>query len=183
LRIIGGTHKGRRIEVFRGFEARPTTDFAKEALFNILDNRISYEEVVVLDLFSGTGSLSYEFASRGCSLIDSVDIQAKYIHFIRRCATEMGFHSIHPVRMDVSRFLQICRRRYDVVFADPPFDLKWLDQIPGLLRDASVLKDGGLFILEHSKLHHFRNDPWFSEERLYGQVHFTFFNSAEKIQE
>jgi 16S rRNA (guanine966-N2)-methyltransferase len=175
LRIVGGAYGGRKIEVSRGFDSRPTTDFAREALFNILANHFDFEEIRVLDLFSGTGSISFEFASRGCREIDLVDINSRSVRFIAKVAADLHMQWIHPVRMDVFRFLSICKKQFHLVFADPPYDLINLEDIPDKVFQHQLLIDGGWFILEHSKTHDFHHHPRFHEERHYGSVHFSFF--------
>ncbi|MFO7371051.1 MAG: RsmD family RNA methyltransferase [Bacteroidales bacterium] len=175
MRIVGGTYGGRRIAVSKGFDSRPTTDFAKEALFNILDNHFNMEDLRVLDLFSGTGSISFEFASRGCTEIDLVDINSRSVQFIAKVAAELGMKGIHPVRMDVFPFINICRKQYHVIFADPPYELKSIQDIPGIVFSHQLLEPGGWFILEHGKSNSFKNDPHFFQERNYGSVHFSFF--------
>ena len=175
MRIVGGTYGGRIIAVSKGFDSRPTTDFAKEALFNILENHFNIEDMRVLDLFSGTGSISYEFASRGCSEIDLVDMNSRSIQFIAKVASDMGMKGIHTVRMDVFRFISICKKQYHVIFADPPYDLKNIQDIPAMIFSYPILEPGGWFILEHGKSNNFKSDPHFFQERNYGSVHFSFF--------
>jgi 16S rRNA (guanine966-N2)-methyltransferase len=175
LRIVGGIYRGRKIEVSRGFNGRPTTDFAREALFNILTNHFDFEQIRVLDLFSGTGSISFEFASRGCREIDLVDNNSQSVQFITKVAAALQITGVHPVRMDVFRFLPICKKQYHLVFADPPYDLRCLDEIPEKVLHHKLLLDGGWLILEHSKSHNFHNHSRFHEERNYGSVHFSFF--------
>lgn len=175
MRIIGGKYGGRKIEVSRGFNSRPTTDFAKEALFNILSNQFDFEEVTVLDLFGGTGSISFEFSSRGCPSIDLVENNSKSVYFIGKVAADLGLKGIHAVRMDVFRFIPVCKRKYNIIFADPPYELPNAQEIPQLVFNHNLLLPGGSFILEHGKSLSFREDPRFSEERNYGSVHFTFF--------
>jgi len=175
VRIIGGAYRGRKIEVSRAFDSRPTTDFAREALFNILANRFDFENIRVLDLFSGTGSISFEFASRGCSEIDLVDINSQSAKFISKVAADMGMTSIHPVIMDVFRFLPTCKKQYHLIFADPPYELKSILDIPDLVLGYNLLLPTGWFILEHSKSQHFKSHPNFFDERHYGSVHFSFF--------
>ena len=138
MRIVGGTYGGRKIAVSKGFDSRPTTDFAREALFNILANHFNMEDMRVLDLFSGTGSISFEFASRGCTEIDLVDINSRSVQFIAKVAAELGMKGIHPVRMDVFRFIHICKKQYHVIFADPPYELKNLQDISGIVLSASI---------------------------------------------
>lgn len=175
MRIVGGTYGGRIIAVSKGFDSRPTTDFAKEALFNILENHFNVEDLRVLDLFSGTGSISFEFASRGCTEIDLVDMNSRSVQFIAKVASEMGMKGIHTVRMDVFRFISICKKQYHVIFADPPYDLKNIQDIPGMIFSQHILEPGGWFILEHGKSNNFKNDPHFFQERNYGSVHFSLF--------
>ncbi|HLO59704.1 MAG TPA: RsmD family RNA methyltransferase [Bacteroidales bacterium] len=175
MRIIGGKYSGRRIEVSKGFDSRPTTDFAREALFNILTNHFDFEDAAVLDLFSGTGSLSFEFASRGCENIDLVEINGRATQFISKTAGEIGMKGIHAVRMDVFRFIPVCHKKYDIIVADPPYELKNIETIPDLIMQFSLLKENGWFVLEHGKSNKFTNHPRFSEERNYGSVHFSFF--------
>jgi 16S rRNA (guanine966-N2)-methyltransferase len=175
LRIVGGTHRGRKISVSRGFESRPTTDFAREALFNILANHFDFEDIRVLDLFSGTGSISFEFASRGCSEIDLVDSNHRSVQFIGKIAEELGMKGIHAVRMDVFRFVPVCKKQYHVVFADPPYDLKNLQDIPELVLGHRLLLPGGWLVVEHGKEYNFLKTPQFFDERNYGSVHFSFF--------
>lgn len=177
MRIVGGLYKGRKIEVSKGFDSRPTTDFAREALFNILSNFLDFSESKILDLFAGTGSISFEFASRGVMDIDLVDINSRSIRFISEAASNIGIKGIHTVRMDVFRFVTICHKKYDVIFADPPYDLPNLASIPDLIFRYALLNANGLFILEHGKTHRFTEHPAFYEERNYGSVHFSFFKN------
>ena len=175
MRIVGGTYRGRKIEVSKGFDSRPTTDFAKEALFNIMTNHFDFEEIRVLDLFSGTGSISFEFASRGCCEIDLVDINSLSVQFIGKVAGELGIKGIHPVRMDVFRFIPVCKKQYHVIFADPPYELRNIPDIPELVLGHNLLLAGGWLVLEHGKTHNFKNHPQIFDERHYGSVHFSFF--------
>lgn len=175
MRIIGGKYSGRRIVPPPGFSARPTTDFAREALFNILNNRIDFESVKVLDLFSGTGSISYEFASRGAPEIHLIEKDVKHIAGIKRIIKDMGFMNIRPVHIDVRAYLKTCSVKYDVVFADPPYDLPWLKELPDLVTGSGVLASEGFFILEHPRGMTFSGHPLFFEHRHYGGVNFSFF--------
>lgn len=175
MRIIGGKYKGRRIVPFTGLKVRPTTDYAREGLFNILNNRIDLDSASVLDLFAGTGSISFEFASRGAPVVHSVEKELKQILSIRRIINDMGFTNIRAVHIDVMAYLRICRSRYDIVFADPPYDLMWLSDLPELVCDAGIMNDNGIFILEHSKSIKFHYHSLFFEHRNYGAVNFSFF--------
>jgi len=175
LRIIGGKYKGRIIDPIAGLKARPTTDFAKESLFNILTNRIVYENSSVLDLFSGTGSISFEFASRGSEIIHSVERDARHISGIRKEIGKLGINTIKTIHIDVKAYIKTCKIKYDIVFADPPFDLDWLEELPDLIIKSGILKELGFFILEHPKNLSFNEHKYFYEHRNYGSVNFSFF--------
>lgn len=175
MRITGGKYRGRIINPLPGLKARPTTDFARVGLFNILNNRIDYESITVLDLFSGTGSISFEFASRGARAVHLIEQDSKHIAGIRRIINEMGFENIKPVHIDVKSYLKTCSAEYDIVFADPPYDLPWLRDIPDLVLGSGVIAEDGFFILEHPKNEHFNSYESFFEHRNYGGVNFSFF--------
>ncbi|MFO7620007.1 MAG: RsmD family RNA methyltransferase [Bacteroidales bacterium] len=175
MRIIGGRYKGRRIVPPAGLKARPTTDFAREGLFNILNNRFDFESVTVLDLFSGTGSISFEFASRGAVAVHLIEKDKKNIEGIKRIIRETGFINIKPVHIDVKSFLKVCTFRYDIVFADPPYDLSWFVEVPGLVFQSGVMKDDSILILEHPRRMSFSEHKSFFEHRSYGGVNFSFF--------
>jgi 16S rRNA (guanine966-N2)-methyltransferase len=181
LRIISGKYKGRLISPPKNLRARPTTDFAREALFNILNNRYDFESLNVLDLFSGTGSISYEFASRGVSSIHLVDKDNFHIIFIKKMIKELHLDNIKPVHIDVKSFLKTCDQEYDIVFADPPYDLAWLDTLPDLVVNSGIIKEQGIFILEHPKHMNFSGHSSFFEHRNYGGVNFSFFRSDPVI--
>ena len=180
MRIIGGKYKGRRIDPPSNFKARPTTDFAREGLFNILNNRIDFETVHVLDLFSGTGSISYEFASRGAASVHLVEKDIRHIAGIKRIIRELDLKNIRPIHIDVKAFLKTCLKKYDIVFADPPYDLSWLRDLPDLVTGSEVLREDGFFILEHPRNMSFTDHSLFFEHRSYGGVNFSFFRSAEE---
>ncbi len=175
MRIVSGAYKGKRLYPGKSFRARPTTDFAKENLFNVLNNYFEFEELEVLDLFSGTGSISYEFASRGCRAVDSVESNARYHNFIQKTTSELNFKQLSAIRADAFRFLKHTTRDYDLIFADPPFDMKELDQLPHLVFSRNLLKKGGWFILEHGRDNDFSAHLQFRELRKYGNVHFSIF--------
>lgn len=178
MRIIGGKYSGRRLVPPSGFKARPTTDFARESLFNILNNRIDFESIMVLDLFAGTGSISYEFASRGAHAVHLVEQDRKHIEGIRRIIKDIGFDNIKPVHIDVKAYLKICEVKYDIVFADPPYDLKWIKEIPDMVLDSGILNNEGILILEHPKAMGFNYHTSFFEHRNYGGVNFSFFRKV-----
>jgi 16S rRNA (guanine966-N2)-methyltransferase len=175
LRIIGGKYKGRRINPPSDFKSRPTTDFAREGLFNILNNRVDFESLAVLDLFSGTGSMSYEFASRGASMVHCVEKDQRHISGIKKIIKELDLENVRPIHIDVKAYLKTCSVRYDIVFADPPYELSWLNELPDLVTQANVIKDDGFFILEHPKDLSFAGHSLFFEHRNYGGVNFSFF--------
>ena len=175
MRIIGGKLKGKNIDPPRGFKARPTTDFAKEGLFNILGNEYEFEGLKVLDLFSGTGSISYEFASRGASRVYSVEMLPLHASFIKSQAAAFSLDNISVVRHNVFDFLQICRESFDLIFADPPYAIEGLAGIPEKVLSRNILNPEGTFILEHPAEYSFTDHPCFIKEKKYGNVHFTFF--------
>jgi len=178
LRIIGGKYRGRRLVPPPGFKARPTTDFAREGLFNILNNRIDFESIKVLDLFAGTGSISYEFASRGVREVHLIEQDKKHIAGIKSIIKDIGFTNIKPVHIDVKAYLKICQTKYDIVFADPPYDLKWLKDIPDLVTGSGIIAEDGFLILEHPRNVSFTNHRLFFEHRSYGGVNFSFFRAS-----
>jgi 16S rRNA (guanine966-N2)-methyltransferase len=175
LRITGGKYRGRRIVPPRYFKARPTSDFAKEGLFNILNNRIDFETVSVLDLFSGTGSISYEFASRGAASVHLVEKDPRHISGIRQIIKDLNIGNVRPIHIDVKAYLKACSIKYDIVFADPPYELSWLRELPDLVTQAGVINEDGFFILEHPKSLNFAGHKLFFEHRNWGGVNFSFF--------
>ena len=175
MRIIRGRYQRRQITAPGNLPVRPTTDMAKESLFNILENYLDFEEVTALDLFAGTGNISYELVSRGCPKVTSVDQDNGCILFIRETANRLGMKELVAVRSDVYRFLANHRMKYDLIFADPPYDCQEYDQLVRLVFDNALLNDDGLFVLEHSKYVQFEEHPHFMEQRHYGKVNFSFF--------
>ena len=177
MRIVGGDLKGRRFSPPASFRARPTTDMAKENLFNILSNFIDFEETSVLDLFSGTGSISYEFASRGCEKVVSIEKDFHHYKFICKCIDELELSKIvTPHRQDVFAYLKQNKEpAFDLIFADPPFELRNLQDIPQLVRESNLLQPSGYFILEHGPNYDFSKESDFSQTRHYGKVCFSFF--------
>ena len=178
MRIIGGELRGKQIFPPKGYMARPTTDFAKEGLFNILTNLYDLKSVSVLDLFSGTGSIGYEFASRGTQSITSVEMNPANYRFIRNTIAELGLkEKMHVVHHNVFDFLPICKLRYDIIFIDPPYDIDKLASIPDRVLSYSILKENGTLILEHPAAFNFSNHPCFTKVKNYGNVHFSFFRT------
>jgi len=179
MRIIGGELKGRLFIPGKNFKARPTTDFAKENLFNILSNRIDFDEIKVLDLFAGTGSISFEFASRGCNSVTTVELDHVHYAFISSVTKQLDLEKcIHLLRYDVLKFIPRCTEKYDLIFADPPYQLKTLKDIPDLVLHYQLLNPGGLLILEHGRSDDFATHPNLFEQRVYGSVHFSFFHPS-----
>ncbi|MBP7400017.1 MAG: RsmD family RNA methyltransferase [Chitinophagales bacterium] len=174
MRIISGNLKGRRFNPPVKIPARPTTDSAKEGLFNILTNIIDFESVSFLDLFGGTGSISYEMGSRGCTEIVCIEKDVKSVNFIRQTATEFQL-PITVIQMDVFEYMRSTRTAFDVIFAGPPYKLDLLDQIPDEIFAAELLKPDGLFILEHNPHHNFDAHPHFKRKRNYGTTIFSIF--------
>ena len=175
MRIITGIYKGRHFDIPRSFKARPTTDFAKENIFNVMSGYMDFEGATALDLFSGTGSISLELLSRGCERVVSVELDRDHHRFISECLKKLDTQACLPLRGDVFRFIKSCRQQFDFIFADPPYALKELPQIPDLVLDKGLLKEGGVFVFEHGKNYDFSQHPRFVEHRNYGSVNFTLF--------
>jgi len=176
MRIISGLYKGRRITAPKKLPVRPTTDMAKEALFNILNNRYYFDEISVLDLFAGTGNISYEFASRGTEHITSVDKDFGCTKFIAQTSTEFDFN-IQAIKADVFKYLETNKQKHTVIFADPPydFDIDAFSKIPELVFNNQLLKTGGILIVEHSKHTNLSNLTNYSYSKSYGGNMFSFF--------
>ena len=175
MRIISGSCGGRTINPPKNLRARPTTDFAKENLFNVLGNVIDFEGIDVLDLFAGTGSISYEFASRGARSVTSIEINAVHYNFIRSTAKSIGMDNIHPVKANVFLYVKSCTKQFDVIFSDAPYDLEGSEQVVDSVFENNLLKDDGIFIFEHSKSQDFSSHPNFLRLRSYGSVQFSIF--------
>lgn len=175
MRIISGTLKGKRFYPPKNIPARPTTDFAKEALFNILNNHFDFASVKFLDLFAGTGSLDMEMFSRGCTDITSVDMSRISIGFIKKMSEEVKIPNHKIITGDALQFVKNTNDTYDLIFAGPPYALELIDSIPDLIFQKNILKEDGWFILETSPKHDFTEHPNLLEVRNYGQTHFWFF--------
>jgi len=175
LRIISGKYKGSYFTPPKNtFKARPTTDYAKESLFNILNNSFDFAGLHVLDLFAGTGSISYEFASRGCEKIISVENDFSHFNYIKKTVEKLGIN-IKTVKADVFSYLPKLTETFDIIFADPPFNLQNTEQLPDLIFKYHLLNENGWFILEHDKHKSFSKHPNFFDFRKYGSVCFSFF--------
>ena len=179
MRIITGKYKGRHFDIPRTFKARPTTDFAKENIFNVLIQYVDLEGAQALDLFAGTGSITLELLSRGCSQVVSVEMDRDHHRFIQECVKKIlpqqAEQGASILRMDVFRFLKSCHQQFDLIFADPPYALPLLPTIPDLVFEKNLLKPDGLFVFEHGKDHDFSQHPHFLEHRAYGSVNFSLF--------
>ncbi|MDR2937312.1 MAG: 16S rRNA (guanine(966)-N(2))-methyltransferase RsmD [Prevotellaceae bacterium] len=177
MRIVSGRYRGRTITPPKNFSARPTTDFAKEALFNIISVNFDVEEAAALDLFSGTGGISFEFASRGCRSVDSVEMNFAHHAFIKKTAQELQFSQMRCYKQNAFSFLATCKNTYDIIFADPPYDLEGIEKIHEAVFSRQLLNPGGWLILEHSKSKDFSTLAHFKEHRNYGSVNFSIFAS------
>ena len=179
MRIIGGKYKHKRFDVPTTFKARPTTDFAKESLFNILlhNDYIDFDEApCALDLFAGTGSISLELLSRDCSSVVSIEKDFRHWQFLQRISRELGDPAWHPLHADVFKYVPRAQgQQFDLIFADPPYSLENLRTLPDLVFENNLLAEGGVFILEHGKNDDFSSNPHFADHRTYGSVNFTFF--------
>lgn len=180
MRIIGGKYKGRRFNPPADkWPTRPTTDFAREGLFNVLNNRLNFDEVKMLDLFGGTGSHCYEFISRGCTDATYVDKFPPCVRFVREIAGQLHLEPYLKIfQMNVFRFLEFTTEQYDYIFAGPPYALPTLDTIPDRIFEKKLLRPGGLFVLEHNPNHDFAGHPCFREVRKYGKTCFSFFGEG-----
>lgn len=175
MRIISGSLKGRRLTPPSSLRARPTTDFAKESLFNILTNEVVLEDIEVLDLFAGSGSIAFEFISRGASHLDAVDIDRKALHWMNQFAEKCGVSNIKTIKADALAYCRTCKKKYDLIFADPPYKHKITVKVPNLIFERQLLEKDGLLIVEHSKETSFEDSEYFRGCRTYGNVNFSFF--------
>jgi len=176
VRIISGIFRGKQIRPPGNFKARPTTDFAKESLFNILIHQFSIEDMDVLDLFSGTGSISYEFASRGARSVLAIEMAPMHFKFIQETCRSMEMEQVTVIRADAFRYLKKPTQSFDFIFADPPFDHPGLAELPDLIFSTNILNKKGVLILEHPGSYSFTAHPQFLQHRKYGGVNFTFFS-------
>ncbi len=175
MRIISGKYKGRTINPPKNLRARPTTDFAKENLFNVLTNVVDFEECDVLDLFAGTGSISYEFASRGARSVTSVEINPVHFNFIRTTARELGFDNMFAVKANVFLYLKSVTKQFDLIFSDAPYDLEGSEKVIDAVFENDLLRKDGILVFEHSSKQNFSSHPNFYQLRSYGSVQFSFF--------
>ena len=182
MRIIRGKYGRRRFDVPKNITARPTTDFARENIFNVIENLIDIDGIEALDLFAGTGAISLELLSRGCAPVVSVEMDRDHASFIRECMKKLDTNDNILIRGDVFRFIKTCKQQFDLIFADPPYALPELPTIPRLILEKGMLKPGGLLVFEHGKKNDFSDVPGFIEHRAYGSVNFSLFR-AEAVEE
>lgn len=175
MRIIRGKYGKRRFDVPRNITARPTTDFAKENIFNVIENVEDIEGKQVLDLFAGTGAISFEFLSRGAASVTSVEMAATQANFIRSVKEKLDDNALRVIKGDVFKFLASAKKPYDIVFADPPYDHPRFGEIPSLILNSQLVKTGNLVIIEHNDKYDFSNLPGFEQHRSYGSVNFSLF--------
>ncbi len=178
MRIISGEFKGRKFQLPKGLTLRPTTDFAKEGLFNVLRNLTVFEEKRVLDLFAGTGSLSLEFISRGAQWVLAIDINETHCRLIREFSAKIECdHKVEAIRSDVFKYLQVSGEKFDIIVADPPYDHKKITDIPQIIFEKNLLEKGGILVVEHPNTIYFSTHPNFINHRRYGKVNFSFFKN------
>lgn len=177
MRIISGKIGGIRLQPPPTLPVRPTTDLAKEALFNILQNRIGFDELDCLDLFAGTGNITFELASRGANSILAVDIHYHCIKYIKEVAQKYRLEAVEAKKMDVFRFIAAANTDYDLIFADPPYDLPSIVSLPKMILDAGLLRSDGLLIVEHPSTKILADHPSWQETRKYGYSAFSFYGS------
>ena len=175
MRIIRGIYGRRRFDVPTIITARPTTDMARENIFNVLENLVDFEGLTALDLFAGTGAVTFEFASRGCSQVVCVEKAKTQYDFIRKVKEQLNADMVTPMRGDVFRFIASCKQQFDIIFADPPYDLPQLPQVPELILQSAMVKPGTLVVVEHSRANDFSQLPHFMQHRVYGKVNFSIF--------
>lgn len=179
MRIVGGELSGRKFQPPANIPARPTTDLAREGLFNILNNLIDFEGITALELFSGTGSVSYELASRGAAKITAVEQDAASVSFIKKTAALFGIEAqLQIIKGDVFRYLGSDTNRYDLIFADPPYALNAMDELPRIIFEKGLLHEDGFFVLEHDYRHQYEAHSHFLRAKKYGDTIFTFFTAS-----
>lgn len=179
MRIIRGKHARKQIVAPANLPVRPTTDFAKEGLFNVLSNVWDFEGLRVLDLFSGTGNIAYEFACRDATIVFAVDSHNKCVRFIEKTADELELNNLVALKADCFRYMRQTKRTFDIIFADPPYDLDGIETIPGTVFERGMLNPGGWLIVEHDKHTEFPDVQYLRDTRKYGKVHFSIFEQPE----
>ena len=179
MRIIRGKFGKRRFDVPKNITARPTTDFARENIFNVLENMLDFEGLTALDLFAGTGAISFEFVSRECSEVTAVEMANTQANFIKSVKQKLSADNLRVIKGDVFKFVETCSNKFDIIFADPPYDHPRFGEIPSLILNSQMIKPGTLVMVEHSRDYDFSELPHFSEQRTYGSVNFSLFQIPE----
>ncbi len=179
MRIIRGKYGRRRFDVPKNITARPTTDFARENIFNVLENLIDFEGKNALDIFAGTGAVSFEFLSRDCATVTSVEKASTQYDFIKKVSKQLGCTNHRTIKGDALKFISASNGKYDIIFADPPYDLDGFDEIPPAVLSSGLLAPGGLFVMEHSAKRDYSHLPGFIDHRAYGSVNFSIFRAPD----
>lgn len=183
MRIIRGKYGRRRFDVPNNITARPTTDFARENLFNVLENMLDFEGLTALDLFAGTGAISFELLSRGCASVSAVEKASTQYAFMKKVSSQLGCDNFFLLKGDALKYIDSSMAKYDIIFADPPYDLKGFGEIPEKILNSQMLKQGTIFVIEHSRNYDFSHLPHFASHRTYGSVNFSIFIIPEEEQE
>lgn len=179
MRIIRGKYGRRRFDVPTNITARPTTDFARENIFNVLENMVDFEGLSALDLFAGTGAITFEFLSRGCADVTAVEKAVTQYNFIRKVAQQLNIDNLTLIKGDALKFIDTCTKKFDLIFADPPYDMPDFASVPVRILGSQMLRPGTVVIVEHSKNHDFSTLPHFAGNRTYGSVNFSIFEIPE----
>lgn len=179
MRIIRGKFGRRRFDVPTNISARPTTDFARENIFNVLENMVDFEGLSALDLFSGTGAITFEFLSRGCADVTAVEKAVTQYNFIKKVAGQLNVDNLTLIKGDALKFIDSCTKKFDIIFADPPYDMPDFASVPVKILGSQMLRPGTVVIVEHSKNHDFSALPHFTGRRTYGSVNFSIFEIPE----
>ena len=178
MMIIRGKYGRRRFDVPKNITARPTTDFARENIFNVLENLRDFEGTDALDLFAGTGAVSFEFLSRGCQSVTCVEQAMTQVNFIRSVQAKLADENLSVIKGDVFKYISTCRRKFDFIFADPPYALERFDEVVEKILSSEMMKPGALVIIEHGKDRDYSSHPLFRERRAYGSVNFSIFETS-----
>lgn len=179
MRIIRGKYGRRRFDVPTNITARPTTDFARENIFNVLENMVDFEGLSALDLFAGTGAITFEFLSRGCADVTAVEKASTQYNFIKKVAQQLNVDNLTLIKGDALKFIDTCTKKFDLIFADPPYDMPDFASVPVKILGSQMLRPGTVVIVEHSKNHDFSTLPHFIDHRTYGSVNFSIFEIPE----
>lgn len=181
MRIIRGKYGRRRFDVPTNITARPTTDFARENIFNVLENIVDFDEQPsALDLFAGTGAITFEFLSRGCSEVTAIEKAPTQYNFIKRVAQQLNVDNLTLIKTDALRFINAASASYDIIFADPPYDMEGFGEIPAMVLQSRLVAPGTVFVMEHSKRFDFSSLPYFHRHLAYGSVNFSIFIVGEE---